>query len=290
MVSASVYNYLSKFFNQSIGQEHISFVGGGSINRTFQLKLSDRRLFFCKVNSASKFPHLFEKEKNGLRFLEASLVVKTPKVVDCTTIDDQQLLILEWISSGSKSQKFWDRFGAQLAALHSISNEQYGFHEDNYMGSIPQTNVPTSEWTEFFAEHRIKPLLKHCSEKALLTSKHLSFFDQFLPQLSKIFPTEKPALLHGDLWSGNFMCNESEEPVLIDPAVYFGHRSVDLGMTTLFGGFHKSFYEAYHHHYPLPHNYEEQWEVCNLYPLLIHLLLFGKSYLSQIENILKRFQ
>ena len=100
---------------------------------------------------------------------------------------------------------------------------------------------------------------------------------------------EKPALLHGDLWSGNFMCNASSKPVLIDPAVYYGHRSMDLAMTTLFGGFRQTFYEAYNFHFPLPYNYEQQWAVCKLYPLLIHLYLFGLGYLPQIERTLKQF-
>jgi protein-ribulosamine 3-kinase len=108
-------------------------------------------------------------------------------------------------------------------------------------------------------------------------------------KLPEIFPPEPSSLLHGDLWSGNFLCNEQSEPVLIDPAVYFGHRSVDLGMTTLFGGFDKSFYDAYAYWGTLPENYHEQWEVCNLYPLLIHLNLFGTGYLSSIAATLRRF-
>jgi len=95
--------------------------------------------------------------------------------------------------------------------------------------------------------------------------------------------------LHGDLWSGNFLCKENSELVLIDPAVYFGHRSIDLAMTTLFGGFHKTFYESYHYHFSFPDNYREQWEICNLYPLLIHLNLFGKNYLADILHTIERF-
>ncbi|HVF97476.1 MAG TPA: fructosamine kinase family protein, partial [Flavisolibacter sp.] len=115
-------------------------------------------------------------------------------------------------------------------------------------------------------------------------------FENIDKRLEEIFEEEKPSLLHGDLWSGNFMCNLKGEPVLFDPAVYYGHRSADLAMTTLFGGFKPSFYEAYHHHFPLPANYKEQWAACNLYPLLIHLYLFGTRYLSQIEETLRQFQ
>ena len=108
-------------------------------------------------------------------------------------------------------------------------------------------------------------------------------------QLPNIFAPESPALQHGDLWSGNFLCDDQSMPVLIDPAIYFGHRSIDLGMTTLFGGFERAFYESYHNSYPLAHNHKEQWEVCNLYPLLIHLNLFGKSYLGDIFRTIQRY-
>lgn len=290
MVPIAVRNHLSTILGRPIDQKNICFVGGGSINQTIRLQLSKHESFFCKLNSATKFPHLFEKEKNGLLFLEKTTVIKTPKVIDYFVVDDYQVLVLEWIASGSRTEIFWTKFGEQLAILHSITNEDFGFLESNYMGSVPQSNMAMDEWNSFFTEQRIQPLIELCFNKDLLSTKNLNDFNQVLKQLPLVFSPEKPALLHGDLWSGNFMCNQKSEPVLIDPAVYFGHRSVDLGMTTLFGGFDKTFYEAYHYHYPLPTNYKEQWEVCNLYPLLIHLLLFGRSYLSQIEAILNRYQ
>jgi protein-ribulosamine 3-kinase len=115
-------------------------------------------------------------------------------------------------------------------------------------------------------------------------------FENLYRELESVFDIEQPSLLHGDLWNGNFMCDQNSEPVLIDPALYFGHRSMDLAMTALFGGFEKSFYEAYNYHFPFPNNYREQWEICNLYPLLIHLNLFGAGYLGQIGRTLERFQ
>jgi protein-ribulosamine 3-kinase len=136
----------------------------------------------------------------------------------------------------------------------------------------------------------LQPLVDQCLSQKLLSSKHQTQFEQLYKQLSSVFnDQQKPSLLHGDLWSGNFMCNQNAEPVLIDTAVYFGHPSIDLAMTTLFGGFRSGFYEAYHYHSSFPSNYKEQWEICNLYPLLIHLVLFGRSYLSQIETILARY-
>jgi fructosamine-3-kinase len=217
-------------------------------------------------------------------------VIPVPEVVDCFETDQEQILIMEWINEGERTEMFWRKFGEQLAAMHHINAGHFGLDENNYMGSVEQLNNPMTSWTLFFINMRLQPLVQKCNSLDLLSSIHLKQFENLYKQLPALFhEEERPSLVHGDLWSGNFLCNDLSEPVLIDPAVYYGHRSVDLAMTTLFGGFRSPFYEAYHYHYPLPSNYEDQWKVCNLYPLLIHLLLFGKSYLSQIDGILKRF-
>jgi fructosamine-3-kinase len=132
--------------------------------------------------------------------------------------------------------------------------------------------------------------VQQCLSKGLLTAKEHGLFEKLYERLPQLFDDgEKPALLHGDLWSGNYLCSHEAKPVLIDPAVYYGHRCMDLAMTTLFGRFDKRFYEAYAHHFPLPKNYGEQFRLCNLYPLLIHLLLFGRSYLTSVQQTLLDF-
>ena len=262
-------------------------VGGGCINQTYKITTATND-FFCKTNSASKFPHLFEKERNGLALIEKQNIRKVPTLIAYDILDDQQILILEWIEEGTKDNQFWKTFGEQLARLHQISSKQFGLDENNFMGSISQSNKQHQNWISFFKEERLQPLVKTCIDNKLFSSKQQSQFEAFYQRLPQIFNDENPTLLHGDLWSGNYMCSKNQ-PVLIDPAVYFGHPSVDLAMTTLFGGFDKKFYEAYHYHKPLPANYEEQWEVCNLYPLLIHLILFGKTYLAKIQQTLDRF-
>ncbi|MBK5270723.1 MAG: fructosamine kinase family protein, partial [Bacteroidia bacterium] len=166
----------------------------------------------------------------------------------------------------------------------------FGFAEDNYMGALPQLNVQKNNWPDFFIHCRLQPQIKLALERHFLQAKHIDGFENLYLRLSSVFNDETTALLHGDLWSGNFMCNENSHPVLIDPAVYYGNRNMDLAMTTLFGGFDKLFYESYNYHFPFPNNYAEQWEICNLYPLLIHLNLFGSGYLSQIESILRKFK
>ena len=264
-------------------------VGGGCINQTYKVVTASAQ-FFCKVNSASKFPQMFEKEKNGLKLLAKQNIIKTPEVISYWVEDNHQILLLEWIEEAVTDNGFWKSFGEQLAALHKVSSETFGLDEDNFMGSVPQSNKQHNNWTSFFIEERLKPLLQLCTDSKLLTTKHLKQFESLYNRLPQIFDTEKPSLLHGDLWNGNFMCIAKAQPVLIDPAVYFGHCAIDLGMTTLFGGFDRSFYDAYNYHFPLSNNYKEQWQTANLYPLLIHLYLFGRSYLYQIEEILKNYQ
>lgn len=282
--------HLQSFLSQKLQNPvlEIKSVGGGCINQTYKITTADK-YFFCKLNSASKFPHLFEKEKNGLELIQKYNVIKTPGIIDSSIIGNEQILTLEWIEEGNRKDEFWKTFGQQLAALHQISTEEFGLKEDNYMGSVPQINRQEKNWVLFFRANRLEPLVKLCVNKNLLQPKHQEQLEILYQRLPQIFDNEKPALIHGDLWSGNYMCDKKGMPVLIDPAVYFGHRSVDLAMTTLFGGFHKSFYQAYHHYFPLPENYREQWNACNLYPLLIHLYLFGKSYLSKIEQTLDQF-
>jgi protein-ribulosamine 3-kinase len=289
-IQSSIQQKLKELFSNTTNEISFGSVGGGCINETHRISFGDRQ-FFCKINSATKFPHLFQKEANGLKLIAKQNVIKVPAVIDCFETDGQQVLLLEWINEGERSESFWKKFGEQLAALHQVSDSHFGLNEDNYMGSIPQYNQPDVDWADFFIHQRLQPLIQQCLSSKLLSSHHQPYFESLYQKLPSIFEKEqKPALLHGDLWSGNFMCNENEEPVLIDTAVYFGHPSIDLGMTTLFGGFRSAFYEAYNYYSPLPPNYKEQWEVCNLYPLLIHLLLFGRSYLSGIERALHNYQ
>jgi len=264
-------------------------IGGGSINRTYRIDLQNNS-YFCKINSATKFPQLFEKESEGLQLIKRQAVIKVPGIVHCFQAFDYQVLILEWITPGNRDKIFWERLGKQLAALHQSSDEYFGFAENNYMGSVVQSNKPSRNWVSFFNENRLQPSISMCFDKGLLASKHVDLFDKLIVKLPGIFDEKQtPVLVHGDLWSGNFMCNQASEPVLIDPAVHYGHPSVDIGMSTLFGGFDQRFYDSYKYYNPFPVNYEEQWEVCNLYPLLIHLLLFGSGYLCQIEQTLHKY-
>jgi fructosamine-3-kinase len=293
MIPQPVRDYLkeliSKQSNTAVRSLDFISAAGGSINSTYRVTINGNTKFFLKLNSSTKFPGLFEKEKNGLAFIKKQNGILTPSVISYATIDDNQLLLLELIEPGIRDENFWKKFGGQLAQLHRVSHDYFGFGEENYMGSLPQLNRFTKRWTEFFINCRLQPQIELAGNKKLLQKNHTNSFESLFKKLDSIFNIEKPSLLHGDLWSGNFMCNDQSLPVLIDPAVYFGHRSMDLAMTTLFSGFDKEFYDSYRYDFPFPANYPEQWDICNLYPLLIHLNLFGESYLPGITGTLKKF-
>lgn len=269
-------------------------ISGGSINQAWQVSVGNEK-FFCKINSASKYPELFVKEAAGLQALRDTGCVACPSVITVSSLHDQQILLLEWIDPGPDHPEIWVKFGEQLARLHSWKDPKtpetrFGFVHDNYMGSLPQLNSFTSDWCTFFREQRLAPQVALASNQKLLSPSHMEQFENLYKKLPEIFPPTAASLVHGDLWSGNFLYGQHSQPVLIDPAVYYGHPGMDLAMTTLFGGFNEIFYEVYDHWLPLPVNYADQWAVCNLYPLLIHLNLFGRGYLSAIESCLRRFR
>ena len=287
MLTAAIQSFIQKLLNTRANLQFTA-VGGGSINHTYRIT-AGTETFFCKINGLAAFPDLFKTERQGLELLAQQQAILIPQVIASGKNDDHQVLILEWIEQGLQTGAFWTRFGEQLAALHHIEGKRFGLASDNYMGSLPQCNQLTDNWTDFFIQQRLQPQVKLAVNRHLLEPAHAKQFEKLYQQLGNLFSPEPAALLHGDLWSGNFLCDASENPVLIDPAVYYGHRSIDMAMTTLLGGFDSLFYESYNYHYPLPVNYRQQWEVCNLYPLLIHLNLFGKSYLADIVHTIGRY-
>jgi protein-ribulosamine 3-kinase len=299
MLDNNTQNFIGGLLCSALKQEIFSIqfetVGGGSINETFQIFVNKTETVFCKINTIPRFPSLFKKEKSGLELLAKQKLIRTPCIIACDEFDNKQILLLEWVEHGLRTEAFWKKFGGQLAALHHVTssdgngNSKFGLNEDNFMGALPQRNSPSQNWVDFFICQRLEPQARLAVDNHLIDAVSSTRFSNLYKKLPEIFPHEESSLLHGDLWSGNFLCDEFSEPVLIDPAVYFGHRSMDLAMTTLFGGFDKAFYNSYDYHFPFPSNYREQWEICNLYPLLIHLNLFGKSYLGDILATVKKF-
>ncbi|MFK5855698.1 MAG: fructosamine kinase family protein [Bacteroidota bacterium] len=279
---------LEKFVGSNVAIDAFMAVGGGSINETYKLT-TDNDDFFVKKNSASLYPHMFENEATGLGILKEAGEIDIPDVVGNGECCGESFLILKYIQSGVKTKSFWDVFGKQLAALHKHTDEKFGLDHDNYIGSLVQYNNKHDNWNDFFIQERLDKQVRFARNNGEIDKGTVVVFDRFYTKLENIFPAEPPALLHGDLWGGNFMVNQVGLPVIIDPAVYYGHREMDLGMSQLFGGFDKRFYESYNNHYPLERGWEERLDYCNLYPLMVHVNLFGGGYIQSVKSILKKF-
>ena len=264
----------------------ISKLSGGDINQVYFLKTSKGN-FVVKLNEKNAYPKMLCKEAKGLELLRKGNVI-TPAVIDQFEQDDLQLIILDHIEAATPNKQFWYRFAEDLSKLHRKHNAGFGLDHNNYIGSLHQENRMLPTWERFFVENRLIPLIKMGFDKGLLHKGHLAKFEDLFKVLKDMIPIEKPSLLHGDLWSGNLLCGQGQAPVFIDPAVYYGHREVDIAMTKMFGGFDPIFMSRYLEIYPLEKGWENRIEIHNLYPNLVHLNLFGKSYLGGIERVLEK--
>jgi fructosamine-3-kinase len=196
---------------------------------------------------------------------------------------------MEFIEQGPQNKFYWKDLGSGLANIHKATNVLFGLDHDNYIGSLRQLNTSSENWIDFLVNKRLNVQLKLAMDSGLAGSQMMKSFESLYLKLPTLLPEEKPALLHGDLWSGNIITTRSGEPCLIDPSVYYGCREVDLAMTKLFGSFPGDFYDSYTDTYPLLSGYQDRFELYNLYPLLVHLNLFGTQYRSPITGILSRF-
>jgi len=260
-------------------------VPGGDINRAFRFVVGLDH-FFIKINSAVKFPDMFRKEARGLQLLREADGLHIPRVMAQEEVEDTSFLLMEYLHPGARSPHYWQDMGRGLAMIHKTSASVFGLDEPNYIGSLPQQNNQHWNWNDFFIQERILPMLRRAHDHHLISKQLDKQFTDFLKKTGEIFPLEAPSLVHGDLWMGNQIPDESGNPCLIDPAVYFGHREMDIAMSRLFGHFSTEFYHAYQETNPLQPGWEERMDYYNLYPLLVHLNLFGSSYLPQIEDIL----
>lgn len=282
---------LKTLFGPAAEIRQTQMVSGGSINQAAAITLTNGERVFVKHNNHPP-EHLFTREAQGLRLLAtADNGPRVPRVLSIPDHSDPHFLILEYIGEGSPRKFYYVDFARALASLHRVTQTQYGLDHDNHIGATVQINsLETDGWT-FFREHRLR-----FQQKLARTNKLLPVsVDQKLDSLCEKLETllnlegESPALLHGDLWSGNFFADAQGLPCIFDPAAHFGLREADLAMTELFGRLPNDFYDAYREAFPLNPGYEERKPIYNLYHLLNHLNLFGSSYLSSVESTLNRF-
>lgn len=265
-------------------------IRGGDIHSAFCLIDSRRRKWFLKANSAPSAALMFRREAQDLAILGAAGVIRTPKVIgQGQSKRGDAFLILEFIDSGRQTPVFWERFGRNLAAMHAQTSAFFGFAHDNYIGRLPQSNRRCSTWAEFYASERLEPQMRLARQQGFLDKTAERQLDNLCARLNDLCPEEPPALTHGDLWSGNFLCNTLEEPVLIDPAAAYAHREMDLAMSRLFGGFDPRFYTAYEEVSPLEPGFEQRQTIYQLYYLLVHVNLFGASYEASVRRILRQW-
>lgn len=269
-------------------------VGGGCINDARILLLEGGGRLFAKSNAAAP-PDMFEREAEGLRALAGPEAIRVPGEPVAGRAGGVSFLVMEAVPTGRPKAGFFRDFGRRFARLHRETvrddDAPFGFPHDNYIGSTPQPNGRAADWVEFFRERRLGHQLRLAREKGPSDDGLDRLGDRLLERLDEWIdlPEEPACLLHGDLWSGNYMADDAGDPVLIDPAAYYGHREADVAMTELFGGFDSTFYAAYEEEWPLPPGSPERREIYKLYHLLNHLNLFGDAYRGRCAAILRRF-
>lgn len=281
---------LSRALTECLGNEprSITRISGGDIGNAHRLELSDGRTCFVKSYGASGGA-MIEAEAAGLRWLRRANAIRVPTVIAARTAEPA-LLVLEWIETGAAGPRFDEQLGQALAQLHSKGPAEFGWDRDNFIGRLPQSNRRHGSWASFYARERIEPQLRMARESGALSASLTKDADSLIDRLPELCgPRETPARLHGDLWGGNSMVDAEGRPCLIDPAVYGGHREIDLAMMRLFGGFSKRVFDAYHEARPLAPGHEDRTALYQLYPLLVHLNLFGGGYAGSVERILRHY-
>ncbi|MEN8215834.1 MAG: fructosamine kinase family protein [Pseudomonadota bacterium] len=276
----TIASHISKTTGQAFQVQSEHTIAGGCINSTYHIEGNGQN-YFVKLNNSENLD-MFEAEAAGLTKLAQADAIKVPEPLCWGTASGHAYLVMEYIPFGGESSDL----GQQLAAQHQTTYPQFGWYRDNYIGSTPQINTLENDWVTFWQKHRLGFQINLAAQQGYtrlhrkgqrLIAEVGQFFSNYQPQ---------PSLLHGDLWSGNYAISKNGQPVIYDPAVYYGDRETDIAMTELFGGFPKRFYDAYQETSPLEQGYTTRKTLYNLYHILNHLNLFGGSYLRQAENMI----
>lgn len=276
--------------NTILHQENLKLLNhkplhGGDINEVF-LVVTHQEKFVLKINQANQYPGMFEAEAKGLQLLKNTNTFKIPEVISFGKTESHTYLLLEYITPEKRSPKFDEKFGGLLAMLHQNTAPHFGLDHDNYIGSLPQENDGKHISSAiFYIEKRLMPQLKLAAIKGFIFQN----LDTFYKNVQNEIPNEPQALIHGDLWNGNYLVNTSGNPCLIDPAVCFASREMDLAMMQLFGGFADKVFYTYNETFPLENNWKSRTDLWQLYYLLVHLNLFGSSYYNSVNTILKKY-
>ena len=268
--------------------ERLSRATGGDIADSYLVKTKSRQ-FFAKFMGHSRGLDMLKAEAEGLQAIKKIQALKVPTVIGCAPMDSGGCLLLEYIPAGPGIEESYEALGRGLAQMHQETADHFGWYRSNYIGSLPQENTPHLSWVDFYVQCRLMPQYTLALNKGLLVPEEVPDAQLMTSKVSRLMPEVKPALLHGDLWSGNYLISTDGSPYLIDPSVYFGHGEVDLAMSLLFGGFPSRFYSAYFEVAPKLEGFEARIALYQLYYLLVHLNLFGRAYYSRVLEIGSRF-
>ncbi len=266
-------------------------VAGGDINEAFEARLAGGRRVFVKTH-ASADPRMLPCEAEGLRWLDAAGAVRVPGVlaVSDPASPGPAFLVLEFIAGRARAEGFDASLGRALARLHRHGAPGFGFASDNFIGSLPQSNRAHATWPAFYLAERLEPQIRRAVDTGAGPSRWTASLERLGSRLSTLAgDDEPPARLHGDLWSGNVMTDGAGAPVLVDPAVYGGHREMDLAMLQLFGSPGRELFDAYGEAWPLAPGHRDRVRLHQLYPLLVHVNLFGGSYVAAADACLRAY-
>lgn len=276
---------LAKNISKDTVLQEVKHASGGCISNTASL-WTNKGCYFVKWGQNRQ---MYLAEETGLRLLAGKSDLKVPRVINAGEAHQIPYILMEMIPATAPSDASWQHLGAGLAQLHQHTTRQHGLNQNNFIGALVQENEPGDSWTAFFIEKRLEVQLKLAVENQLMDLAFAQKFRKIYDHLNDVLPEDEPSLLHGDLWSGNVLATPNGKASIIDPAVYYGSREIEIAFTHLFGGFNKNFYKAYADSYPLATDFNERIPVYNLYPLLVHANMFGASYLRAVEDVIRRF-
>ena len=267
--------------------ESVTPVSGGCLNSSFKLTMTNRKSYFVKRNAITLFA-MFEAELLGLQSLADTQQVRVPSPIGTCRSHEHSFLVMNWISIGESNRSTHETLGRELALMHRFESvTDFGYDLDNFIGSTPQLNRWNSSWKDFFLLQRLEPQLRIAKSNGYGT--HFRNSDKLLINVEGLLnDSPKPSLIHGDLWSGNFMVDLQGNPILIDPAPYWSDREAEFGIVTMFGGFESGFFDAYQETLPFEPGFEQRLQAYQLYHYLNHLNLFGGSYLGQVQKIISK--
>ena len=287
------YQFIDKIIQHHLGSttkvKDLEFFYGGNFNLAVRVQLQNGEEYFIKWNQGDHHG-LFEAEAKNLELVGKTGTISFPSVIGVGSIEEKEYLMMECIPSGEKAANYWVDFGEKLARLHKNTNSKgHGLDYTNYLGAAPQINTWNTDGVAFLTDNRLRKKVSQAVYDLKIDSALEGKLESLFEKLPSLLPNETSALIHGDLWSGNAMTNPAGLITLVDPACSYGLREAEIAFTTMFGGFDEAFYEAYNANFPIQKGFHERIPLYNLYPLLVHVNLFGEGYLPAIKKIVESY-